>query len=35
MFRDPAASLRALAPEYKRRETSMEALFWGSRYARP
>jgi hypothetical protein len=34
-FRDPAASLRALAPEYKRREASMEALFWGSRYARP
>jgi hypothetical protein len=35
MFLDPAGALRALAPEYKRREASMEALFWGSRYAHP
>ena len=35
MFRDPERALRALAPEFKRREASMEALFWGSRYAHP
>jgi len=34
-FTDPAGTLRALAPEYKRREGTMEATFWGSRYGRP
>lgn len=30
---DPAGSLRALAPAYKRLEPAMERLFWSSRYA--
>lgn len=29
----PAAMLRELAPEFKRREATMEASFWGSRFA--
>jgi hypothetical protein len=32
---DPGQLLRDLAPEFKRQEAHMEALFWGSRYARP
>jgi hypothetical protein len=32
---DPAGALRSLAPEYKRAEPGMEAVFWNSRYARP
>jgi hypothetical protein len=32
---DPAASLRLLAPEFKRLEPRMEAMFWASRYVRP
>jgi hypothetical protein len=32
---DPAGALRAMAPEYKRLEPGMEAVFWNSRYARP
>lgn len=35
MFLDPAGSLRAMAPEYKRVEPDMERLFWSSRYAKP
>jgi len=35
MFTDPHGALRAMAPEFKRGEAEMEALFWGSRYARP
>jgi hypothetical protein len=32
---DPGGALRSLAPEYKRAEPAMEAVFWSSRYARP
>jgi hypothetical protein len=32
---DPARTLRALAPGFKRQEAAMEAAFWGSRYERP
>jgi hypothetical protein len=32
MFLDPAGSLRAMAPEYKRIEPEMERIFWSSRY---
>jgi len=32
---EPAEALRALAPEFKAREASMEAAFWGSRFATP
>jgi hypothetical protein len=35
LFLDPRASLRQLAPEFKRWEPGMETAFWGSRYARP
>jgi hypothetical protein len=31
---NPEQLLRDVAPEFKRQESSMEALFWGSRYAR-
>jgi hypothetical protein len=31
---DPAGMLRAMAPEYKRLEPGMEAVFWNSRYVR-
>ena len=34
-FLDPRGTLRALAPEFKRREARMEGMFWGSRYATP
>jgi hypothetical protein len=34
LFLDPAAAMRAMAPEFKRREGEMEAVFWGSRYVR-
>jgi hypothetical protein len=34
LFVDPARSMRAMAPEFKRREAEMEAAFWGSRYVR-
>lgn len=34
MLLDPATALRTLAPEFKKREAGMEALFWGSRYVR-
>jgi hypothetical protein len=34
LFVDPAGSMRAMAPEFKRREAEMEAAFWGSRYVR-
>ena len=29
---DPEAALRAMAPEFKKHEATMEASFWGSRY---
>lgn len=32
---DPAASLRLMAPEFKKLEPSMEQMFWNSRYVRP
>lgn len=35
MLLDPAGTLRALAPAYKRVEPEIENLFWRSRYARP
>lgn len=31
---DPAGAMRAMAPEFKRREAEMEAAFWRSRYVR-
>ena len=31
---DPEQLLRDVAPEFKKQEAGMEALFWGSRYAR-
>jgi hypothetical protein len=34
-FVDPARTLREVAPDFKRYESKMEALFWSSRYARP
>jgi hypothetical protein len=34
MFLRPAEALRALAPEFKARESEMEAAFWRSRYVR-
>ncbi|MEP7326644.1 MAG: hypothetical protein ABI836_11890, partial [Gemmatimonadota bacterium] len=34
-FRDPAAALRMLAPEYKKLEPRMDDAFWRSRYAKP
>ncbi len=34
-FADPHAALRAMAPEFKRGEASLETQFWGSRYVRP
>jgi hypothetical protein len=34
-FLDPARTLREVAPDFKRYEAKMEALFWSSRYARP
>ena len=34
MFLDPAAALRRMAPEYKRREGDLERAFWSSRYVR-
>jgi len=34
LARDPAGALRALAPEFKRREAGFEHLFWNSRYVR-
>ena len=33
LFLSPAASLREMAPEYKKVELEMERAFWGSRYA--
>ena len=35
MFLNPARALRELAPKFARGETEREAVFWGSRYARP
>jgi hypothetical protein len=35
LFLDPAGAMRAMAPEFKRREAQMEAAFWGSKYVRP
>jgi hypothetical protein len=35
LFLDPAGSLRALAPEFKREEPSLEAAFWSSKYVTP
>jgi hypothetical protein len=35
LFRNPAFSLRRLAPEYKEVEPVMEAAFWGSKYVAP
>jgi len=32
---NPEQLLRDVAPEFKEQEAGMEALFWGSRYARP
>lgn len=34
LFLAPSASLREMAPEFKRLEPGMESAFWGSRYAR-
>ena len=34
LFLDPAGAMRRMAPEFKRRESGMEAAFWGSRYVR-
>ena len=34
-FLDPRGTLRALAPEFHRREAGMETVFWSSRYAQP
>ena len=34
LFLDPRTALREMAPAFKRVEPEMEALFWGSRYAR-
>ena len=31
---NPDQLLRDMAPEFKRQESRMESLFWGSRYAR-
>jgi hypothetical protein len=33
-IRDPAGALRRLAPEFARREQSMDSLFWASRFSR-
>jgi hypothetical protein len=33
-IRDPAAALRRLAPDFARREQSMDSLFWNSRFSR-
>jgi hypothetical protein len=35
MFLNPQTSLKRLAPEFKRVESSMEDCFWSSRYAKP
>jgi len=35
LFRNPAFSLRRLAPEFKEVEPMMEAAFWGSKYVAP
>jgi hypothetical protein len=35
LFLDPAGAMREMAPEFKRREAEMEAVFWRSRYVRP
>jgi hypothetical protein len=35
MFIDPRKALRTMAPEFKRGEAQMEAMFWGSRFATP
>lgn len=34
LYLDPASALRALAPEFSRREPELERTFWSSRYAR-
>jgi hypothetical protein len=34
LFIDPAGAMRAMAPEFKRREGDMERAFWGSKYVR-
>jgi hypothetical protein len=34
LFIDPAGAMRAMAPEFKRREAEMETAFWGSKYVR-
>ena len=34
LFVDPAGAMRAMAPEFKRREADMERAFWGSKYLR-
>jgi hypothetical protein len=34
LFIDPASAMRAMAPEFKRREAEMEAVFWRSKYVR-
>jgi hypothetical protein len=34
LFLNPAEALRAMAAEYKRRESQLEAAFWNSRYVR-
>jgi hypothetical protein len=35
LFLDPAGAMRAMAPEFKRREAEMESVFWRSKYVRP
>lgn len=35
LFLDPAGSLRALAPQFKRAEPGLEAAFWSSKYVVP
>jgi hypothetical protein len=34
LFLDPAGAMRVMAPEFKRREADMEAVFWRSKYVR-
>jgi hypothetical protein len=34
LFLNPAGAMRAMAPEFKRREADMEAAFWRSKYVR-
>ena len=35
MLYAPSLALRVLAPDFKRHESEMDRVFWGSRYAHP